>query len=330
MIEPLDTYDEESRLIEGLENPYEEEFYQDIEGQNPEEDDMFDFEFEDETINDIDFSEFNGDFKSSLKKLNGKLRKPAKVKVKKKFRKPVKGREVRLKPRKIRVTKSSVMFGKSRKTTEKIMVPRDRKVIIEGVDNFIFSKDKMVDAYKNIGYYKGKKLKELILIFNNNGSSDFTIELFNPSSPLDWLFSTSQNLNNRIQVAGGSAASYSDVLFHMLANPTMIVNAKIVMSGSSLVSQQAQALQFKNKNLEGKMRVEPLQISQSIDTMQVQSTTIPFDIMGTLNRPFIPDGMDVCQYTVLAGMTVTLCFYYDQHSLKKLLIPEAKASKKLM
>ena len=55
-----------------------------------------------------------------------------------------------------------------------------------------------------------------------------------------------------------------------------------------------------------------------------------FDIMDMLNRPFIPDGMDIIDYTVLPGMTVTMCFFYEQVSLKKVFYKEAKQTKGLM
>jgi hypothetical protein len=50
----------------------------------------------------------------------------------------------------------------------------------------------------------------------------------------------------------------------------------------------------------------------------------------SLNRPFIPDGMDVIKYTVLAGMTVTMAFFYKQVNLKKVFFQEARNSKKLL
>ncbi len=55
-----------------------------------------------------------------------------------------------------------------------------------------------------------------------------------------------------------------------------------------------------------------------------------FDIVGQLNRVFIPDGMDVVQYTVLAGNSVTFCFYYKQKSLKKILFKEARVKRMVL
>ena len=46
----------------------------------------------------------------------------------------------------------------------RVLIPRDRKVIVEGVSKFILS-DKGEKA-KKIGYYKGKKLRELNIIIN--------------------------------------------------------------------------------------------------------------------------------------------------------------------
>ena len=94
---------------------------------------------------------------------------------------------------------------------------------------------------KDIGYYKCKKLKELVFIINNNSAIDFDLELFNPSMPLDYLFSTSGNLNNKIVVAGGNV-EYTDVLFNILANPMHIINAKFLFAGATLQQQINQPL----------------------------------------------------------------------------------------
>jgi hypothetical protein len=64
--------------------------------------------------------------------------------------------------------------------------------------------------------------------------------------------------------------------------------------------------------------------------MQVANDIVYFDLIKRLNRPFIPDGMDVIKYVIKAGMTVTLCFYYKQISLKKFFFKEARYSKDLM
>jgi hypothetical protein len=49
--------------------------------------------------------------------------------------------------------------------------------------------------------------------------------------------------------------------------------------------------------------------------------------MGTLGRAFIPDGMDVISYKVLAGNIVTFGFYYKQVSLKRFFFQEARDKK---
>jgi hypothetical protein len=255
-------------------------------------------------LDDIDFSEFKGNFKSKLGKISNRISTAKKKRVKKKFAKK----------------------GK-RKIKQRILIPSDRQVIIEGVDRFMLSNDVKDDAIKNIGFYKGEKLKELVLTFNNATGQDLTMELFNPSMPLDYLYSTSLNLNDRVQVAGGGLVSYSDVLFNLLANPTLLVNAKMVFSGANLQNQINQPLFFKNKTIEGRQRVEPLQTQLYIDNMQVANDIVFFDIKEGLNRPYIPDGMDIIEYTILAGMTVTIAFFYKQHSLKKFFFKEARMSK---
>ncbi len=280
------------------------------------------FEFVDDSLNDIDFSEFKGDFKSSLKKLNGKLKRPQVKKVAR-HQKPL------TKSFGVEQGEGAVIHSRG-KSTKRILVPREREVMIQGVDSFMLDTGIDADSYRNIGYYNGKKLKELILIFNNNSALDFNLELFNPSMMLDYLYSTGGNINNKVTVAAGTGASYSDVVHYMMANPTLIPNARIIVSGPSMLQQQMVTMKFKNKNIAGELVVEPLNIPQNLDIMQVQSTVISFDIMRQLNRPFIPDGMDVINYTILAGNTVTLCFYYKQKKLKKLLWKEARDHKKLM
>lgn len=336
MVTPDELYDNDG-FDEGYENPsldnagddfdlYEEGYYDSDdhkEFERPEQE-QIQYEFEDESLNDIDFSEFDGDFTSSLNGINKRLKKTH-PKIKKKA-KPVKKGPKRTIP----IHHSTVLKGKTHKTTEKILVPRDRKVIIQNVDKLMLSKSKDSCSYKNIGYYKGKKLRELVFTFNNNSLNDFTIELFSPSAMLDYLFSTSQNLNNRITIAGGAAASYSDVIYYLLANPAMMPSARIFMAGPSVVAQRNQGLGFKNKNIEGKMFINPLNVAQELDAYQFQSTVVSFDINCSLDEPFIPDGMHAVEYTVLAGMTVTMVFYYKQASLKRFFFPEARRSKKLL
>lgn len=288
-----------------------------------------DYEFIDDSLNDIDFSEFRGDFKSSLKQINGKLKnkKPSIKKVPLKATRPKRplSQNVGVKNGK------RVLHGNNtERTAQRVLVPPERQVIIQGIDNFMLADGPDANSYKNIGYYKGKKLREMTFTFNNDSAIDFNLELFNPSMPMDYLFSTGGNLNNKIQIAGGTAASYSDILFYMLANPTLIPSMRMVISGPSIEGQTNQGLIFKNKNIAGEQTVNPLNVPQQIDNMQYQSQVIAFDIMSNLNRPFIPDGMDVINYTILAGNTVTLCFYYKQKKLKKFFWKEARDDKKYM
>ncbi len=150
--------------------------------------------------------------------------------------------------------------------------------------------------------------------------------------PLDYLHETSLNLNDKITVSVGLATSYSDVLFNLLANPTLIPNAKFVFAapiGGDVRQQIQQPLIFKNKNIRGEQKLIPQQLPLKIDNLQFQSDMVYFDLMRSLNRPFIADGMDVIQYKVLAGFSVTFGFYFKQISLKKLLFKEAHDAKGL-
>jgi hypothetical protein len=281
-----------------------------------------------DVLDDIDFSELRGkSFKSNLNRFNQTY----KQRERKKYRL---GKKPAPLTKRFGVQKrATIVGGKStNKDISRVIVPNDRKVIVEGVDGFILDKQKMCDGVKNIGYYNCKKLKELIIIMNNDSPNDFNLELFNPSMPMDYLFANSGNLNNKVTVAGG-VVSYSDVLFNLLANPTHIVNAKFSYAGtsSSIVANQiAQSLIFKNKRIDGYMKVEPLNTQLQLDIYQFQPNILFFDFQSALNRPFIPDGMDVIQYKVLAGASVTFSFYYRQKSLKRFFLKEARETRRLL
>lgn len=291
-------------------------------------------------IDDFDFSSLSGkNFKNDFKKINratkGKRVLTKKPQLTTKTPRPTLAKnpkksllKSKVQPINVGVKRSAVIkskFGKP--TTQRVIVPDDRKVIVEGVDSFILSNTKESDAIRNIGYYEGEKLKELVLIINNDTPNAFDIELFNPSSPLDWLFSTSQNLNNSIAVAGDNKVSYSDMLFNLLANPTLIPNAKFTATGINAVAQFNQAMFFKNKNIAGHEIINPIQNSLNIDIDQNQKQIVYWDIMETLGRAYIPDGMDVIQYKVLPFTNVVFGFYYKQVSLKRFFFKEARNKK---
>jgi hypothetical protein len=363
------------------ENAFEDTFGDDEDGSL----DGYDTEEFDELVEDLDFSQVEGqNFKNSFKNVsrkidrNASVKKPAASKDRvpsrtlKPLKKPIKTQVSAVKPqrptskqtrrpvsngkfdtapvnrrgqtqrniknitspRKMPLTKE---FGVKQRATiqggnkqiSNIYVPADKKVIVEGVNKFILNRTPETDMIKNIGYYEGKKLKELILIFNNTTPNPFTIELFNPSAPLDYLYSTGQNLNNQIQVAGGEVA-YSDVLFNLVGNPTLVPNAKFTFNGPNMASQKNVPLIYKDKEIDGKQFIQPLNIDLQIDNMQVQNDVVFFDVNKILGRPFVPDGMDVVNYTVLPGMVVVMCWYYTQKSLKKVLYPEARDSKNMI
>ncbi len=285
----------------------------------PTDEEEYSFEGEedfDDSVLDIDYSMFKGDFNDSMKTIKHKIKRK-----KKKKKKPL------TKFIDVQKDQHALIYG-GRKQLHKVIVPNDRDVIVEGVEQFIMSKDS--DIVKNIGYYKGEKLKELIININNTNGTDFTIELFNPSDPLDYLHSTAGNLNDRISVAPGSRTSYSDLLFNILANPTIIPNARFIATGSNVAAQKRERLGFINKDISGESSIAPIQLSLNQDLYQYQNDVILFDIQSGLNRLFLPDGMDIIQYTVLAGMNVTFCFYYKQKSLKKYFWPEARKKKMVM
>lgn len=309
--------------------------------EEPEETDYFDGGGEelsyDDLFSDIDFSQYSGDYKKNMRRAVAKIKSlpPRKIIVPDDRKVVVEGvKQFRRPPIKKPLTKNVPVKRiaeriPQRKGTEKIIVPDDRKVVVEGVNSFILDQKPQADFVKNIGYRDGKKLRELIITFNNDSALDFEIELFNPSMPLDFLHSTSLNINDKVLIAGGTT-SYTDLLFNLLANPTRIYASKFVVAGASQLAQINQPLQVINKNIAGEQKIEPFQIQLDIDIDQNQNDIIYFDLQQTLNRPFIPDGMDIIKYKVLAGMTVTFGFYYSQISLKKFFYPEAKDAKTLL
>jgi hypothetical protein len=344
MIDPNEIYDFDFENIDDLENyehPLSFESANETNQFNEQFDDNDDYIYQNEPLNyddvtdslsDIDFSDIRGDFKQGMRKI------AKKVDQKKTIRgKAVSKKNVPLMKKKIVrggvvkevfVKKRAVVHGN--KPFNKIIVPRDRSVIVEGVSRFMLDDSAKAQATKNIGYYKGKKLQELVFTFNNTGALPFNLQIFDPSMPLDYLYSTGLNINNKIEVAGTNPTQYTDVLNNILANPTLIPNAKFVVSGPLLQDQVNQSLLFTNKNIEGKAKLIPYNIFLQKDTQQFQNQVIYFDISGGLNRPFIPDGMDTLTYTILPGMVVTFGFYYKQISLKKFFYKEARDSKALL
>lgn len=322
MQEPEDTYTDENSYNAGLEDTTSYDFIEEEDTESADGEDSY-FDGDLDIINDMDFSDFKGkSFKSSLRKVTNEYSK-------KKAKKPTRKKMPLSKD--FVVKKRATLYGKGGAgdgtTTKRIIVPSSQKVIVQGVDKFILGNDDKCGV-KDIGYYKCKKLKELVFTINNNSATDFEFELFNPSDPLDYLFSTSGNINNKIQVSGGNV-SYTDVLFNLLANPMHIINAKFTFAGVTLAQQINQPLIFKNKSATGEEKVEPFQLQLEVDNMQVAQDIVFFNLQ-TLNRPFIPNGMDVIKYKVLAGNTCTFAFFYRQKDLRRFFYEEARNSKKLL
>jgi hypothetical protein len=278
-----------------------------------------DYELLDDSFNDIDFSSFKGDTKNNLHKINKTIssRKPTKRYIKK--------RKLPNQPltKEFAVNRKATIIGSKQRKMGKVIVPNNRKVIVQGVSSFMLSDSKDSDTLRNIGYYKGKKQQQLVLIFNNDTPNDFPLELFNPSMPLDYLFATSSNLNNKIQVAGGNV-EYSDILFNILANPVMITSATFTISGPQATQQKAVSLQLKDKYVNGVTSIDPINLALQIDNMQVEGNNISFSFLDTFERAYIPDGMSIINYNILAGNTVTMAFFYEQKSIKKLFFEEAR------
>jgi len=322
-----DTYDNESEVDYFEFSPNLE----DLTSFAEEEDDYYSMDADplgyDDIFSDMDFSDYSGKYKPNMRRAIRKVRNKRHSVRRRRRPVPVKRRRFEHDhPHK----HPSSEHGKAHKDFEKVLVPSNRKVIIEGVNNFILDHSQKSDFVKNMGYYQGRKLKELVITFNNNSALDFDIELFNPSFPLDYLQSTSLNINDKVQIAGGGFVSYTDILFNMLANPARLYHAKFTLAGPNMINQINQPLILGNKSIEGKKKVSPFQMQLNIDIDQQQNNLIYFDVEQTLGRPFIPDGMDIITYKVLAGMTVTFGFYYSQVSLKKFFYKEAYCNKGLL
>jgi hypothetical protein len=346
----IDEYDLDGRLSSFLYGDGSESSFEDSD----------DFDYFDESIEDIDFSQIEGDnFKNSFTTVKNKISKvivpndrnlivegqsrrftkPMVAKDKISFvKKPTKFVKPNTLPptrrkvlNKIPIEQGAIIRGRNQKLISKVIVPRDRNVIVEGISKFILSQDKRDEKIKQIGYYKGKKLKELIIEINNDTLIDFDVNLFDPSMPLDYLYSTSQNLNNRITIAGGNA-QYTDILYNILGNPPIIHSAYFTFNGASgqILRQEALALKFINKNIQGYKKIDPLNLSLKIDNMQTTNDVVAFELHESLNRPFIPDGMDTITYTIYAGMRVTMAFFYEQVQIKEVFYKEARESKRLL
>jgi hypothetical protein len=109
-----------------------------------------------------------------------------------------------------------------------------------------------------------------------------------------------------------------------LANPILIANAKFIATGVQANAQFSQPIIFKNKNIEGKQKIFPIQNSLNIDIDQTQNQIVYWDIEKSLDRIFSPNGMDVMEYTVLAGNFVVFGFYYKQLTLNKVYLPQLR------
>jgi hypothetical protein len=324
---------------------------------NNREDTQFDEGFDeiDDILNDFDFSNFeDNSFKENFAKVKSKIQKvvvpkgrtvivegrkqPTQlinnikpVRQKRSLTRDTSIKSTRKNVVGIPVEQGAVIKGRNNKLISKIMIPRSRNVIVEGASKLMLSEDKRDDLVKKLGYFKGKKLQELIIEINNDSETDFPVGLFDPSMPLDYLYNTSQNLNNRI-IVGGGALQYSDLMFNILANPPIIHSAYFTFEGTNakILNQEVLALRFANKNAQGYKKIDPVNLSLKVDNMQTFNNVIAFDLHESLNRPFIPDGMDVINYTIYAGIKATLVFFYEQVHIKDVYYEEARKSKTLL
>lgn len=313
---------------------------------------------------DIDFSSATGDFKKSFNKIKTT---PDKIESVKATGRPVivegnknnqeifktyvkKGISKKKPKQKIKVStdprdlhgkgfgvkeKATIFDNSKKKGIGRILVPSDRAVIVEGVNSFILSQGKCENDLKNLNYRCGKKLKELVININNVSPNNFVFELFNPSFPLDYLIANSQNVNNQILVndSGVTGVQYTDLLFNILANPTRIYNCRMVFNAptNALLSKQLnENIIVQNKDLRAYQVIKSLNTNTLLDRYQFQKNILNFNLEAELNRPYVPDGMDVMKYTVYAGCSVTIVFYYEQIMLKKYFYKDLRNNKEIL
>lgn len=276
-------------------------------------------------FNDIDFSEIKGkSVKTSLYKAKDKLRRKNIILGKNAKRKPLPlTKKFEVKPN---TTKNINSKGNKDKTIRNVLVSKDQTLIINGVSDFILNKAN--DGVRNIGYYKGEKLSKLLLTFNNTNGNDLTIDIFNPNGIFKYFIANSQDLDDRI-VVGDGGITYSEVLYNLLANPTIITGAKFQFQCNTqlqLTRQINEPLFFTNKDIRSYTAVKPSTIT--IDAYQYLSNVVDFDILEEQNRPFFPNGTDTIRYNIYAGTTASMCFYYKQHVLIEEFFKLAKEKRK--
>lgn len=272
---------------------------------------------------DMDFSEIRGKtFKSSLKRSNDRLKKKgiSTTSGNKKSKNDRVYRKTYVKPGQSATISDNDQSANPKKTTQNIIVSSDQRVVINGVSNFML--DNSYDSLRTIGYYKGEKLKELLLTFNNTTGNDLTIDIFNPTGWGKYLIANRQDLDDRI-IVGGGQIPYSQAVFSMIGAPPLIANCKfqfVCPDEVSLKEQLNQTLNFKNSSIQAYSVVKPNTFT--VDYMQYQVNVNTFDIIQEIARPFFPDGTDTLEYTIKAGSTVVMCFYYKHFPLVELLYKE--------
>jgi transposase len=215
--------------------------------------------------------------------------------------------------------------GKSTALIQKMMEQNSR----------VFVSEPTIPAAEGLYRYMGPKIGVENVGFAAEGNINYTVEFFNPSTPMDYYQATSQNINDKISVAGQNVngVQYTDVMWHMMSNPTRIINSKIVITAPNdtiLFAQRDFNFGITQKDLRAYTDTEPINIPQLLDKFQFQSNILAFNFQNELNRPYVPDGMDILRYTILAGCTVSIAFYYEQKMLKKYFYKDLRDNKHIL
>lgn len=196
----------------------------------------------------------------------------------------------------------------SKKIVEKppvsIFVPTNRDVTILGSQNLCY--ETMPDKFNSI-----------VLTIDNTNSFDITVDLFRPSSPYLYTQSTRLNINDLIIVGGGETILYTDMLAYLTANITRL---KTIRVDATLEAQMNKVITCKSMNFKADQLIIPKPLFQSI--YQIDQKAVEANLDEILLAPFIVDGLQFFQYTILAGCKVNLGFDFTQVRLKDLLIDE--------
>ncbi len=164
----------------------------------------------------------------------------------------------------------------------------------------------------------------IVLEINNPNSFDITVDLFRPSTPYLYTQSTRLNINDLVVVAGGQTVLYTDILAYLTANITRLTKMHVNVSSETQLNQPLACKSF-NFRADQFIRIKP--VAQNRSLFQYEALSVDIDLDTVLNAPFIIDGSQYFQYTVLAGQNVTLGFDFTQIRLRDAFLDAMESEK---